>query len=481
MPERGEPTASSASSPRAVGDLAVVLHSHMPYVEGFGTWPFGEEWLFDAFARSHIPVLDAARDMTLTVTPVLADQLEDAAAAERMRAFVRRHRLGAAERDAAGAGTELRSAAEAEAGIYRRALERLEELGDRPLDAFAASRGSGVELMASAATHAVLPLVATAAGRRLQIDAGMRSHTRRFGTPRGFWLPECAYRPGLDALLAERGLGYFCVDQSAGAAPLESLTPVRSPAGPVAFGLDWDSVALVWSADGYPADPAYLEYHRQSANGMRLWSIGGAPYDAEAARARAAEHAGEVADAVAARLKEHADGAGAPGLVTFAIDTELLGAWWAEGPAWLGALVEAAPERGVRLVTLSRALGEHAPAERSLRESSWGDGKDLSTWDSPAVAELAWAARKLELRLLRELGRRRLSRDSARRAARELLALQSSDWAFLDGKRQAGDYPNRRATGHAEAMHEVIDSCEVTDPRMRSLAPDLSLAPLLEP
>ena len=29
-----------------VGSLAIVLHSHMPYVEGFGTYPFGEEWLF---------------------------------------------------------------------------------------------------------------------------------------------------------------------------------------------------------------------------------------------------------------------------------------------------------------------------------------------------------------------------------------------------------------------------------------------------
>ena len=151
--------------PDRVGDLAVVLHSHMPYVEGFGTWPFGEEWLFDAFARSHLPVLEAARDMTLTVTPVLADQLEDGAVAERMREFVREHRLGAAERDASGAGSELRAAAEAEAGLYRRALERLEDLGDRPLAAFAeASEAGRVELMASAATHAVLPLVATAAG-----------------------------------------------------------------------------------------------------------------------------------------------------------------------------------------------------------------------------------------------------------------------------------------------------------------------------
>jgi len=30
------------SSEGRVGDLALVLHSHMPYVEGFGTYPFGE-------------------------------------------------------------------------------------------------------------------------------------------------------------------------------------------------------------------------------------------------------------------------------------------------------------------------------------------------------------------------------------------------------------------------------------------------------
>ena len=34
------------------GALALVLHTHMPYVEGFGTWPFGEEWLWEAIATS---------------------------------------------------------------------------------------------------------------------------------------------------------------------------------------------------------------------------------------------------------------------------------------------------------------------------------------------------------------------------------------------------------------------------------------------
>ena len=94
-----------------VGDLAIVLHSHMPYVEGFGTYPFGEEWLFDAVARSYLPLLDRVRDLTVTVTPVLADQLEASAVAERMKAFLRRYRLEAAEREALQGPPDLRPAA----------------------------------------------------------------------------------------------------------------------------------------------------------------------------------------------------------------------------------------------------------------------------------------------------------------------------------------------------------------------------------
>jgi 1,4-alpha-glucan branching enzyme len=465
-----------------VGDLAIVLHSHMPYVEGFGTYPFGEEWLFDAFARSYLPVLEHARDVTMTVTPVLADQLEAEGVPERMEGFLRRFRLDAAERDAVEAPAELRPAAEAEAERYRRALARFNELDGDLLAAFrAASDERDIVLLPSAATHAVLPMVATVAAKRLQIDAGLRSHWRRFGQATGFWLPECAYRPGLEPLLAERGLRFFCTDQSDHEEPLDAMAPVQAPAGLVAFTLDWDTVELVWSDLGYPSDPSYTEFHRVSMQGTRLWSIGGDPYDAAAASERAAAHAREFAGAVADRLASFRERRGRPGLVTFAIDTELLGHWWSEGPAWLEAVLRCAPEHGLGLVTLPEALERHEPEERALHESTWGEAKDLRTWDSPDVADLAWAARRLELRLLAAVGRKELSPDAAHRAARELLALQASDWAFLDRRRQAGDYPYQRSTGHSRALLEAIHSRQPLDHRMRSLAPDLSLVPLLEP
>jgi 1,4-alpha-glucan branching enzyme len=464
------------------GDLAIVLHSHMPYVEGFGTYPFGEEWLFDAVIRSYLPVLEVARDLTMTVTPVLADQLEDPATAARLRDFLLEYRIGSAEADLHDTPPELHPALEAELGRYRRALALLDAADGDPLRPFQeVAAGGRVALAASSATHAVLPLLATRAGRRLQLDAGIRSHRRRFGWDGGFWLPECAYAPGLESALAEAGARWFCLDQSAQLAdPLDALAPIATAAGPVALPIDWEAISWLWALDGYPSDPAYAQFDGKSLRGMRLWRIGGGPYDPDAAAAAARRQAEEFLAAVAARLHQYAATRDRRGLIVFAIDTELLGHWWSEGPQWLAAVLEGATAAGVRLVDVPTALAEHEPVRRQLAASTWGEGKDFRTWDSPPVADLAWAARRLELRLLRAL-REGLAPPAAARAARELLAAQASDWAFLDSRGQAGDYAFNRAVDHGGAVLEAIESDHDTDPRMRSLAPDLSVTALLEP
>jgi len=463
------------------GDLAIVLHSHMPYVEGFGTYPFGEEWLFDAVIRSYLPVLEVAERLTLTVTPVLADQLEDPGLRERVREFLIEWRIGAAEADLSEVPAECRPACEAELGRYRRALELLDAAGGDPLLPFQRAAAEGrVALAASSATHAVLPLLATRAGLRLQLDAGIRSHRRRFGWEGGFWLPECAYAPDLEWRLAEAGVEWFCVDQSAHERPMQALAPVRTAAGPVALPIDWEAIGWLWSLDGYPSDPAHAQFAGKSLRGVRLWKVGGGAYDPAAAAAAARRQAGEFLAAAAARLRRYTVEHGRRGLLVFAIDTELLGHWWSEGPIWLRAVLEGSAEAGVRTVTVPQALAEHEPVERELAASTWGEDKDFGTWDAPAVADLAWGARRMELRLLRALSGG-LDGDAAQRAARELLAAQASDWAFLDKRGQAGDYAYQRATDHARALLEAIDCGPATDPRMRSLAPDLSLSPLLEP
>lgn len=472
-----------SETPRGVGDLAIVLHSHMPYVEGFGTYPFGEEWLFDAAIRSHLPILDIAKNLTVTVTPVLADQFEAPGVTERLRDFLVEHRIGAAAKDIESAPPEYRAAAQAEHDRYTKALAVLDQHDGDVLAAFAGAESSGrISLAASSATHAVLPLMASRRGVDLQVETGLRSHRRRFGWQGGFWLPECAYAPGLEWDLARNGVEWFCVDQSRHESGDEALMPVATEAGPVAFTIDWKAISWLWDMGGYPSWPGYVDFHRLSMNGTRIFGIDGGPCDPEAGAGRASIQADQFIDDAIARLSTFRERTGDRGLMVYAVDTELLGHWWTEGPIWLQNVLDRAAGKGLDLVTLDQAAAGHKTRTSELKPSTWGEGKDFTTWDEPAVADLAWGARQLELEVSRAVAAG-IDRGRAERAARELLAVQSSDWAFLDNRKQAGDYPYLRATRHAEAAYEALQSKPHArlDPKVRSLAPDLSLTPLLTP
>jgi 1,4-alpha-glucan branching enzyme len=484
---------------RGRGALALVLHSHMPYVEGFGTWPFGEEWLWEAVASVYLPLLEVLSEtevpLTLGLTPVLCDQLETlpGAAGDRLARYLRDTRLRLHEEDAQGldrggepelAG-EVRRAAE----DYGRAAGALESCGSDLLALFRGAAGP-IELWTSSATHALLPLLASDAGLALQLETGIASHRRRFGRwDGGLWLPECAYAPGLERDLAAHGVRAFCIDQTSalGLGAPEHLEPVLTPSGVVAVPIDWQTVELVWTdRSGYPADGRYRDYHRGTVHHMRPWSNTGDAYSRPAAAAAAGEHARDFVGRAITRLDAYAAERGRAGLLCCAFDTELLGHWWYEGPSWLRAVAEEAREQGLALATVGDALERTEPVERSLDRSTWGRDKDLSTWDSPRVAEIAFAARTGELRTVAAATSGAAGGPALERAARELLALQASDWPFQTSRGLADDYPLRRIEGHAAELDAALrallaHSASVPEPSLRNLAPDLALSSLVAP
>jgi 1,4-alpha-glucan branching enzyme len=448
------------SSPDDRGELALVLHTHMPYVVGYGTWPFGEEWLWEAIATSYLPLLELLErrggptPLTLSLTPVLCDQLEAGRAGrvpERCTRFLRETRRETHALDVAGcreAGREdYARELERAAQDYERALSSLEGLGGDLLGALAPHAA-----WTSAATHAVLPLLATDAGVRLQVERGIAAHRARFGEwAGGFWLPECAHAPWLDPLLEEAGVHAVCVDLTDvhGRGAPQQLAPLATDDGPLLVPIDRATIELVWSAAGYPAHPAYRDHHAFTVHHHRAWSNAGETYDHAAALAQARADAADFVARTIARLEQGSKALGRPALAVCALDTELLGHWWYEGIAWLEAVLEEAERQGLALAPLDAALARHEPLRApagGLPTTTWGTPRDLSTWDGPQVAELAWRARDAELRTL--LG----GAPPSERALRELTLLQSSDWAFQVTRRLAGPYPRERADGHAKAL-----------------------------
>ena len=100
--------------------------------------------------------------------------------------------------------------------------------------------------------------------------------------------------------------------------------------------------------------------------------------------------------------------------------------------------------------------------------TSWGTPRDLSTWSAPAAGGLAWRQRACELAAVAAVPA------VSDRALRELLALQSSDWAFLVSAGTAGEYPAERAAGHAEGFAAALADPDGLPPAIRNLAPQLA-------
>src|SRR5262249_37743878 len=120
----------------------------------------------------------------------------------------------------------------------------VERCGTRLIGALREHADAGnLELITCAGTHGFLPLLnSEPTAVRAQIFTAVQEHERIFGRePEGMWVPECAFFPGLDQVLAEAGIRYFVVDghsiEHAVPRPLFGVhAPVFCPTGVAAFG-----------------------------------------------------------------------------------------------------------------------------------------------------------------------------------------------------------------------------------------------------
>lgn len=480
--------------------LTLVLHCHLPYVRHPEHERFLEEdWLHEAVAETYVPLLlmlEGAEEegldfrLALSLSPTLCEMLSNRLLTQRCRRYLEEH-VELAEREVERTrGTPLQAAARFYRRFYQRARETfVERFGGRLLRGFAglAERGR-VELLGSCATHALLPLMDGDASRRAQVAAGLRNFRKHFGgRPNGFWLPECAYRPGVEELLAEFGIRYFFVDTHGillgrPRPPFGVFAPLVTPPGPAALGRDVESSRQVWSAEeGYPGDPAYREFYRDLGFeaeldylrpylpdgrrrylGFKYHRITGdvpaerkEPYRPEAARRKARQHAEHFVDERCRQVRRVHDRLGLRPLIVCPYDAELFGHWWLEGPQFLHAVARASAARPeLRWLTPCRAVGRFwADRPAGLQRgtpafSSWGYRGYLENWVNGSND---WVYPRLERaagRMRRAAGRRPDAEGVRRRAldqcARELLLAQAGDWPFLMSTDTAREYAAER-------------------------------------
>ena len=464
-----------ASGVQAIGDLAVVLHAHLPYVHSSEPGSLEEDWYFQALLECYLPLLDvletAAADpaqrprLSMGLSPTLLSLLSNRALSDRFSPWlaVRQELLQQAPSGFEAASEDL-------AALLNRAARAWQRCNGNLLPRFQRLQQAGVlDLLTCAATHGYLPLLRdNPEAVRAQLLTAVREHQRLLGVrPQGIWLPECAYYEGLDQLLVSCGLRYAILDAHGllhgQPRPRYGVyAPICTPAGMAFFGRDSESTLPVWSArDGYPGDASYREFHRdlgwdlpedelesrgigcRRPLGLKLHRVSGQQcelhakqaYEPAAAAACSQRDAAHYLQGRRSHLQHLAGAMERRPLLVAPFDAELFGHWWYEGPQFLAQLFRQADQQGVGLVTLRESLSRGDSLQLCAPSpSSWGQGGYHNYWlnDSNAWVIPEWhrASRAMVQRVSRGVGSE-AARELLNQAGRELLLAQSSDWSFI--------------------------------------------------
>lgn len=230
---------------KPVGSFALVLHAHLPYVLGHGTWPHGMDWIFEAAAETYLPLIRTLSKLeseglrpavTVGLTPILCEQLKSEAFKDGFKTYLRQKAEAARDDrlyfDRTGQG-RMKMLATMWEERYAELEEQFKSLPDEDITAAfkALQDGGAIEIITCAATHGYLPLLGEDSCINAQIKTGAESYRTFFGKePRGIWLPECAYRPayfwkdpvgfydegknraGIEYFVGKHGLRFFFID-----------------------------------------------------------------------------------------------------------------------------------------------------------------------------------------------------------------------------------------------------------------------------
>jgi 1,4-alpha-glucan branching enzyme len=493
------------------GYVAMVLHSHLPFVRHPETIDALEErWLFEAMSECYIPLIEIYDNLikdgidfniTMSITPPLMAMLEDEYLSNKYIEYL--------NKAIQLADMELKKNKNMNAALFENALFYFERFNRflniyksydcNLMNAFRKFYKAGkVEIITCSATHGLLPLLMINPETvKAQLATAVQSYIDGIGSaPKGIWLPECAYTYSLDSMLKEFGLKYFISESKAilDASPRPrygTYTPISLTNGVCTFGRDMESGQQVWSSYmGYPGDPDYREFYRDIGyeipeedvkeyvnkagirldTGIKYYRVTGKTdnkqyYNRTAAMERVNQHAMHFAKSRNNVINSISSQMDVPPIITCPYDTELYGHWWFEGPDFIDKFIRISSEEWIsyELTTPSKYLEANPVVQCSSPcPSSWGENSDYSVWLNPSnhwiYKDIHECAEKM-IRLANTYSEpSELQRRALNQAARELMLAESSDWPFIIKHNTTVDYAIRRVNTHVDRFNRLYEA-----------------------
>ncbi|MCF6313955.1 MAG: DUF1957 domain-containing protein [Verrucomicrobiales bacterium] len=488
---------------------ALILHCHLPWLRHAESLHSQEEdWWLDVLTDSLLPLLEMLhrlRDekvpfkLNLVISPTVLAMMRDPLLQKRAEAHLERNLHLALTEIERRTDPEKRPLLQWYADHYHRLHHYYQQRWQGDLVAALADlRDSGqLEIPASAATHAILPLfLKSPTVLHSQIKIGCDYYQECFGqAPELFWLPDCAYSPALDPYLQANGIRHILLDEHALSYSKQIpdagiYHPTQSPTGmQISYRDVRSSRELLKLEAGLLHDTRYRQAYKMSGeetpvNGLQIHldakqhNRGGAlkiqrmdseqAYDPALGKKAAQQHAQQFLKArsqQATQLK--AQGIQTPCILSI-YEAELFGHWRFEGIPFLEETLRLfAQQNQLELSSVSQLSPPPSASITPVNTvhpipCSWGEGDYFENWLSQ---ENAWIYPHL-LRRAEQLQRTlsalqqnidglpdQLADHRSRcvsQMTRELLLAQSSDWAAYMRQADTRPYATQRFEKHLE-------------------------------
>ncbi|SDC34146.1 MULTISPECIES: glycoside hydrolase family 57 protein [unclassified Candidatus Frackibacter] len=494
------------------GYLSFVLHAHLPFVRHPDYEEFLEErWFYEAITETYIPLINYFERLykenvdyrlTMSLSPPLISMLTDSLLQQRyIKHLNQLIELSYKELERTQEQPHLNQIAHMYLSKFQQAKETFnKKYNNNLITAFKKFQDLGyLELITCGATHGYLPLMQEyPEAVRAQIELAIKTHKKHLGSkPKGIWLPECGYYPGLDETLKEYDIRFFMLDTHgvlyANPQPkYGAFAPIYTPSGVAAFGRDNESAKQVWSTqEGYPGDYDYREYYRDIGfdlpldyikpyihnneirinTGIKYHRITSDEcdlenkdfYNPQLASSKAKRHAKDFISKRIGQIEYLDDLIDRKPILVAPYDAELFGHWWYEGPEFLyHAIKSASQEEVIDLISPIDYLEEY-PENQVCQPPlcSWGANGYNDVWlDSSndwIYRHLHQAAEKMTELATDYSAPDSLTKRALNQAARELLLAQSSDWAFIMKTGTMVEYAVKRTKAHINTFFNLYN------------------------
>ncbi|GAE24760.1 glycogen branching enzyme [Halalkalibacter wakoensis JCM 9140] len=474
------------------GYFSLVLHAHLPYVRHKEQGRLEERWLFEAITESYIPLLwelqkvEVEDVVTISFSPPVLEMLSDTIIQERFLDYIIKTEELLNKEGQLAKTEEEQNLVNFYKNRYQNIKTTFVACDKNILNGFRdLFERRIIRCITSAATHAFLPFVKTKAAIRSQVREAVHCFEKHFGQkPKGFWLPECAFAPGIDRILIEEGISYTFVDEHAvlNADPIPakgSGAPIYSPHGLVLFPRHTSLSSKVWSSTlGYPGDVDYREFYRDIAyereweyikpfvhedgirmdTGIKHKRITGegeskAIYVRDWAEGKVDRHADHFLHSIEQEINEHGEQCYPPYIMMTPFDAELFGHWWFEGPDWIGQIIQKGKDR-IHFISPETYIDRHYQDFETAHVSfsTWGRDGYGDVWINDKNQHLYRHHHRMETDIATVVALFACPTDIERRylkqMIREWMLAVSSDWAFIIDGDSAVQYANERFSTH---------------------------------